>query len=93
MEKDKKKPKSPKQKETPKPKEKSYYFVRVQAVAPVTLTYRILAESPEEAEKLVFKNPFANLQKPPEPNIFVLSKIKSTVYRFGSSVIELVKYR
>ena len=69
------------------PKPLIYYDVKVTAMIPGTLTYRILAESPEQAAELI-KN------KAPNSVQYKLAgkrDIKLQVYKAGCSIIEFIK--
>src|SRR5690348_16571544 len=70
-------------KNDPKTIIKRYYEVRVECMLPATLTYRVLAESPEEAASLI---------KSKQPNsvqhkLLGRREAKLTVYDSGSSII------
>lgn len=75
-----------------KPIIKQYYSVRIEAVAPLSLSYRVLAETPEEALLMVERTP-ANCQmdRTPKPSIQRLRKQSASVYISGSSIIKLTK--
>ena len=67
--------------------EKKYYDVKVEAMLPATLTYRILAESPEEA---------IQLSKRVAPNsvkykLIGKKETKILVYDAGSTMIRFIK--
>ena len=74
-------------KEVEKPIEKKSYEVRVEAMVPATLYYRVLAVDPEEAIKLIKGRAPNNIR------YVVPAKrdLKIMVYRAGQSIIELVK--
>lgn len=63
--------------------EKQYYTVKLEVLAPVELTLRVLAESPQEAAEMVSKFPLPPMSKPPKPILAKMKRIKATVYRFG----------
>lgn len=66
------------------------FLVQLEAVVPIILTYRIVAETPEEAIRLAL----TNIKKPYQRPMIIYSKlrkIKAQVYRFGTKIIELVK--
>lgn len=69
-------------------KKKQPYTIKVEAVAPIELIYKIWAEDPEEALKLLAS---AQLMGPPKPILSKKRNIKATVYRYGASNIELTK--
>lgn len=65
-----------------------YYTIKVEAEAPVTLTYRVLASSPEEAlEKLKY----ASLSEPPKPNLGKMRKKEAKVYKQNTLEIQASK--
>ena len=74
-----------------KPKEKKYYSVKLEGQVPIELHFKILAESPEEAAEIVGKNPLPPLTRAPRPILSRLRRIKATVYRYGTTLIDLVK--
>lgn len=74
-------------KENKKIPEKKYYDVKVEAMLPATLTYKVLAETPEQAVELI---------KNKQPNsvhhkLAGRKESKATVYESGSSVIRFIK--
>jgi len=66
---------------------KKLYTVKLEVMAPVELTYKIWAESPEEAAELRG----ATLARPPKPNLARKKNLKATVYRYGTMMIEFIK--
>lgn len=70
------------------PPAKLYFTVVVEATAPLTLTYRVLAETPEQALELI-KN--APMSVPPKPQLARAKKHKASVYASGTSIIKLTK--
>lgn len=71
--------------------EKEYFTVKVEVLAPVTLTYRIYAESPEEAADMAVKLAGQKQFSPPTIAYGRLKSLKAMVYSAGSSIIRLVK--
>jgi len=69
-------------------KQKQYYTVKVEATAPIELTYRVWAEDPEEALEIFETSSFYS---PPRPILSRMRKIKATVYRSGTTIIETIK--
>jgi hypothetical protein len=67
---------------------KQYFTIVVEANAPVTLQYRVLADDAEQALDLIKTAP---LSAPPKPNIFRAKKIKASVYLTGTSLLKLTK--
>lgn len=72
-------------------KQKQFYTVKMEVSAPVLLTYRVYAESPEQAIELVQKQPFQSLSEAPKPFLSRMRKLKATVYAAGNSLIQLTK--
>jgi hypothetical protein len=68
-------------------KQKSYYDVKIEALVPCILTYRILAEDESAALDAAIKTPPNHIK----PNGRARSFIKATVYNAGSMVIKLTK--
>jgi hypothetical protein len=70
-----------------KPKEKKYFEVRVTALLPATLTYRILAESAEQAAEMV-KRVSPNSVK---HSLIGKKDLKLMVYDAGSVILRFLK--
>lgn len=71
-----------------KSKQSIYYEIRTEALVPTLITYRIKAESPEEALKLFHKsNPTKVI-----PQLLRKRNLKATIYEAGKSIIKLTKY-
>jgi len=71
---------------------KRYYTVKVETLTPVIFSYRILAESPEEAIKIsadTWKQP--SQVSPPQILSGKMKRLKATVYEYGTNLIKLVK--
>lgn len=70
-----------------KPKEKQQYSVVIECKVPATLTYKVWAETPEEAITMV------KAQSPHNAKYNILKRlnIKATVYKAGTSMIHFVK--
>ncbi len=69
------------------PPPKKYYDVKLEAMAPITVTYRVLAESPEAALELINRSPPTHVRH-------VLNKkrnLKAVVYDAGSTLIRFTK--
>ncbi len=81
----------PKEKQTPAPIQKEYFSVKVETLAPVTLTYKIYAESPEKAVQLAIKQAGQSLSSPPQISFGRLKHLKATVYNAGTNLIRLAK--
>lgn len=69
------------------PKPKFYYDVKVECMLPATLTYRVLAETPQQAADLI-KNMSPTGVK---HRLSGKKDIKLSVYSAGSSMIQFVK--
>src|ERR1700743_414687 len=77
-----------KQKQISKTPEKQYYNILLETLIPTTLTYRVLAESPEEALDMIKTAP---LSGPPKLQFPKLKKIKASIFLSGTSIIKLTK--
>lgn len=64
---------------------KEYFMVELEVMAPVTLKYRVFAESPEDA---IEKISTGSLIESPKPKLFNIRKIKAKVYNFGTSILK-----
>jgi len=64
------------------------YTVKVEVMAPVELTYRVWAETPEQAVELLR---YGSLTAPPKPVLSKQKRIKATVYKYGTIMIEFIK--
>ena len=67
--------------------EKKYFDVKVEAMLPATLTYRILASNAEEALQLSKKAQPTGIRH----RLAGKKDLKATIYDAGSSIIRLVK--
>lgn len=74
-----------------KPKLKEHFIVKLEGIVPVTLTYRILAESPEEATAIAIKLQGQQQASPPKIMFSRFTKFQAKVYRQGRSILEFVK--
>ena len=70
--------------------QKQYYTVKLETMAPVELTFRVFAETPEQAIEAVSKFPLPPLSSV-KPNLSRIRRIKAMVYKAGTSVCDLVK--
>lgn len=77
-----------KDKENP---EKQYYLVEVEAMIPTILKYRVLAEDPEEAFKIVKESNSNPLLAPPKPLLQRMRKISAKIYNYGTYMLRLTK--
>lgn len=64
------------------------YDIKVEAMVPAILTYKVEAENEEEALKQLDKKHPVSFH----PTFFKKRSIKATVYKAGSSIIQLTKY-
>lgn len=73
-------------------KQKQYYTVELTGNAPVTLTYRILAEDGQQALQDVQNNiigkPFS---KPPKVHYGQFRKKEGKIFRFGTTMIDYLR--
>lgn len=83
---EKKKREEEEKKSKPLP-QKKYYDIRLEALVPCTLTYRVFAYDEHSAlEEIARKTP-ANVK----PNVSLKRDIKATVYDAGTSIIRFAK--
>lgn len=71
--------------------QKQFYTVKLEVLAPVELTFRVFAETPEKAAEMVSKNPIPPLSAAPKPILSRMRRIKATVYKAGNLIYEFVK--
>jgi hypothetical protein len=83
----KEKIKEAKLKQSPPIKAKFYYDVKVECMLPATLTYRVLAEDPQQAADLIKGMSPVGVKH----RIIGKKDIKLSVYKAGSSMLEFVK--
>lgn len=74
-------------KTNPKPVVKTQFDVKIETMLPATLTYRIWADSPEEALLLTKKAQPINIKH----NLAGKRNIRATVSNAYSSIIKLIK--
>lgn len=67
---------------------KKQYTVKVEVLAPIELTYKVWAESAEEALKNYERS---SLSQPPKPILSKKKTKKVVVYKYGTTLIELTK--
>lgn len=72
-------------KENPKPKQ--YYTVKIEATAPVFLTYKILAEDEEQALEMIKSSTPVDVKTDHSR----VKKHKATVYLSGTTLVKLTK--
>lgn len=63
-----------------------YYTVKIETMVPATLTFKVLAESPEDAATKARKASPSNVQY----RLGGRKDLKATIYDFGSSMIKLI---
>lgn len=71
--------------------QKEYFTVKVEVLAPVTLTYRIYAESPEEAADMAVKQAGQKQFSQPIIGYGRMKSLKTMVYNAGTSMVRFVK--
>lgn len=71
----------------PKQKQLKVYEVKVEVQLPATLTYRVTAESPEQALEMAFRTQPIGVKH----NLARKKNLKATVYEYGSLMIKLLK--
>jgi hypothetical protein len=69
--------------------ERQHYRVELDTLVPAVLTYKVLAETPEEALAMALK--LRGPSSPPSINISKARRLKAKVFRFGTVQIDLVK--
>lgn len=70
-----------------KPKPKYYYDVKVECLLPATITYRVLAEDPQEAmSKIKGLSPTSVKHR-----LIGRKELKMMIYDAGTSMIRLIK--
>ncbi len=67
-----------------------YYVIKMEVLAPTTLTYRVLAESPEEALQQA-ETRFLPLLGRPQPNLVQAKKLSAKVYKSNSAILDFSK--
>lgn len=75
------------QKEKPKQPTKKYFTVKTETLTPCLITYRVYAESEEDAIALTKRAIPISVR----PNISLKRVLKATVYDAGTSIVKLVK--
>jgi len=69
------------------PKEKKYYDIRLEALVPCTITYRIFADDEHDALAQMSKKSPSGVR----PNVAKKRDIKAVVYDAGSSIVRFAK--
>lgn len=70
---------------------KEYFTVLIEASAPIILTYKVLAETPELAAEIAIKLRGQSQTSPPKISFSKLSKLKAKVYKSGTTLIQFIK--
>lgn len=74
------------------PPKKEYYDVKVEIITPVTLVYRVFAESAEDALNIIEKSYFKLSPKSiSPPKLSLAKKVKILVYETGSTILSKFK--
>lgn len=73
-----------------KPIQKEHFTIRVEAMVPVTLLYKVYAESPEQAVDKV-RQGYAALYEAPKLALNRARYLRASVYSAGTSIIRWVK--
>lgn len=79
------------EKMTEKKKDKEFFTVKIETLAPIILTYKILAETPEEAAIVAAKKQGQQQAIPPVIVFAKLGKLKAKVYKAGTTLLQLTK--
>jgi hypothetical protein len=66
---------------------KQHYTVKLDIYAPITLSYRVQASSPEEALEMVEKQPFKSQDYPPQISWTRLKKQLAKIYKGGTLIL------
>lgn len=69
------------------PKQKFYYDVKVDITMPATLTYKVFAESPEQAAEMISHMQPNQVQH----KLHQKKNLKITVYELGSCMIKFIR--
>jgi hypothetical protein len=69
------------------PKQKKYYDIRLDALVPCTITYRVYADDEHDALNELKKKAPSSVK----PNISQKRDIKAMIYDAGSSILRLTK--
>ena len=70
---------------------KEYFTVKIETLAPVTVTYKVYAETAEEAVEMAIRLRGQQQAAPAQIGWARLKNIKATVYNAGSSLIRFTK--
>ncbi len=75
-------------KPAPLPPIKQYYTVKVEIMAPVTLTYIVLADDPQQALERAYSAPLSRL---PEIHFSRMKRLKASIYLKGTNLLQFIK--
>jgi hypothetical protein len=67
-----------------KPKVKKYYTIKVEALVPAEVSFRVLAEDEYEALEMFERGPMLPLEGPIRPRLAGMKKIEARVYDAGT---------
>jgi hypothetical protein len=70
---------------------KKYYTIKIETLTPVEITCKVLAEDANEALELVLKAPVSKYASNVKPILSKAKKVKATICKYGSNIIELIK--
>lgn len=80
-------------KNKPEKVKQEHFTVKLECLIPTTMTYKILAESPEQAIEKAEKNIIANISQPPKQHFGKSKRLNATVYKAGySNILSQKKY-
>lgn len=71
--------------------EKEYFTVKLETLVPVTFTYRVFAETPEQALEMITRPGQHPESAPPRILFHAARKVKAKVYNLGTVMMRLVK--
>lgn len=71
--------------------QKQYYTIEITGTAPVTLTYRVFAEDPQQALQSVEGVIKTSFSSAPKINFSRFRKIQGKVFKLGTSMIEFMR--
>lgn len=82
---------TPKEKKQELQKIKEFFTVKIETLAPVTLTYRVYAESAEQAIDFAAKLAGQQQASPPIISFAKIKLLKAKAYMAGTSLIKSIK--
>ena len=72
------------------PPKKQFYTIKLEAMAPIEMEFRIFAESPQAAIE-IFDKSLPPLVRPARPILSRMKKVKATVYKYGTNIYYFFK--